>query len=83
MECQAADLKADFLYGTIDASSLLAAARSNALEEDRMSSAPIHRSEKHKAPSRKVNVPALVGLCLIGGIPLLFYGLVLLLIFGG
>ena len=48
-----------------------------------MCAATINRSAKHKALLRKVNVPALVGLCLMGGIPLLFYGSLLLLIFCG
>lgn len=60
----------------------LEAVQENVLEEDSMGSATIHRSAKPKFSFRKLDVPAFMGLCLIGGASLLFYGSLFLLLFG-
>lgn len=45
-----------------------------------MSSNAINRSARTRFFLGKVNLPALAGLCLIGGVALLFYGSLILII---
>lgn len=47
-----------------------------------MGSATFHHSGKHHTRVRKLNAPALLGLGLLGITPLIFYGSLMLLIFG-
>lgn len=47
-----------------------------------MGSATFHRPGKHRTRVRKLNAPALLGLGLLGLTPLVFYGSLMLLIFG-